>query len=53
MPMTYANEPDDTTARMASVNDQQQLWWCFLIGVTLLLCGEIGMTRRIVRRQTV
>ena len=53
VPMTYANEPDDMTAQMASVNDQQQLWWCFLIGVTALLCGEVWMTRRIVRRQMV
>jgi hypothetical protein len=26
---------------------KMELWWLFLIGVTLLLCGEVWMTRRI------
>lgn len=26
---------------------KMELWWIFLIGVTLLLCGEVWMTRRI------
>lgn len=26
---------------------KMELWWIFLVGVTLLLCGEVWMTRRI------
>jgi hypothetical protein len=49
LPMTYQNERQPVAAALAESSATQELWWWFLIGVVLLLCGEVWMTRRMVK----
>ncbi len=44
VPLAYTND----AARVLRGPDRD-VWWLFLVGVTLLLCGEVWMTRRIAR----
>jgi hypothetical protein len=49
LPMTYENDGGRMTAGLADASSKQELWWWFLLAVIALLCGEIWMTRRIVK----
>ena len=37
----------DFTAALVASTQKQELWLWFLIGVVVLLCGEVWLTRRI------
>ncbi len=39
--------PDDVAEILSG--KKHDLWWLFLVGVTLLLCSEVWMTRRIAK----
>jgi hypothetical protein len=45
VPMTYADR--SMNLALAALDDKQELWMWFLVGVIVLLCGEVWMTRRI------
>jgi hypothetical protein len=47
--MQYQNEQRPVAEAMVASAQTQDLWWLFMIGVTLLLCGEVWMTRRMVK----
>jgi hypothetical protein len=49
LPVIYGLE--NVKAEVPDVAKRQDLWWLFLLGVILLLCGEIWWTRRMVRRR--
>jgi hypothetical protein len=51
VPMTYENDRPKMTAVLTASSERQELWWWFLIGMIALLCGEVWMTRRIVRNR--
>ena len=51
LPVIYGLE--NVKAEVPDVSERQDLWWLFLLGVILLLCGEVCWTRRMVRRRTV
>lgn len=51
LPMNYVEERDPLQSALGRELYRQELWWWFLIGVVLLLCAEIWMTRRLVRRR--
>jgi hypothetical protein len=51
LPMNYVAERDPLRTALGQELYRQELWWWFLIGVVLLLCGELWMTRRMVRRR--
>ena len=48
LPIVYGLE--NATGEVADVDQRQDLSWLFLIGVIVLLCGEVWWTRRMVRR---
>ena len=37
------------TAVEEAPSPRQELWWCFMAGVVVLLCSEVWLTRRIVK----
>jgi hypothetical protein len=47
LPIPLQNEPDREEASLA--RPRQDLWWLFLLGVIVLLCGEVWFTRRLVK----
>jgi hypothetical protein len=47
LPMTYVTDRDPHHSSLASELHTQELWWWLLLGVIVLLCGEVWMTRRI------
>jgi hypothetical protein len=49
LPMTYENEEAALEAALPNALPRQELWWWFLIGVIVLLGGEVWMTRRIAK----
>jgi hypothetical protein len=49
VPMQYENEHRPVAEAMVQSSRTQDLWWWFMIGVVLLLCGEVWMTRRMVK----
>jgi hypothetical protein len=50
LPMQYQNDPDVIlAARNPSEQRQEWWWWVFLIGLIALLCGEVWMTRRMLK----
>jgi hypothetical protein len=49
VPMEYQNEQRPVVAAMVASSQTQDVWWWFMIGVILLLCGEVWMTRRMVK----
>jgi hypothetical protein len=51
LPMIYVKERDPMRSALGKELYRQELWWWFLIGVVLLLCGEIWMTRRLVKKR--
>jgi hypothetical protein len=51
LPMNYVQDRDPLHSGLGMELYRQELWWWFLIGVVLLLCGEIWMTRRLVKKR--
>ncbi|HWY87192.1 MAG TPA: VWA domain-containing protein [Gemmataceae bacterium] len=51
LPAIYGLET--RTGDIPNEDTRQDLWWLFLLGVIVLLCGEVWWTRRMVRRRTV
>jgi hypothetical protein len=49
IPMTYLTEHDPRNSPLAAELHTEELWWWLMLGVVGLLCGELWMTRRIVR----
>jgi hypothetical protein len=49
LPLQYQNEQRPVARAMVEASETQELWWWFLVGVILLLCGEVWMTRRMVK----
>jgi hypothetical protein len=49
LPVRYENERDRILPELERSAERQEVWWWFLLGVILLLCGEVWMTRRIVK----
>ncbi len=49
--MKYQNDREQLAVEWISENHRQELWWWLLIGLVALLCGEVWMTRRIVKNR--
>jgi hypothetical protein len=51
VPLVYEGGRDGAqeTAQVPPADPKQELWWWFMTGVVALLCGEVWMTRRIVK----
>lgn len=49
VPMEYRDSAAEVQQAVATSAQQQELWWLFLVGMIGLLCGEVWMTRRLVR----
>jgi hypothetical protein len=49
VPVQYENERRPVAAALVESSQTQDLWWWFMVGVILLLCGEVWMTRRMVK----
>jgi hypothetical protein len=45
----YQNDADELVRGLTREDQPQYFWWWFLLGVIALLCGEVWMTRRIVK----
>jgi hypothetical protein len=48
--LRYSNDRAQLLAAGSGEGHRQELWWCLLLGVAALLCAEVWMTQRIVRR---
>jgi hypothetical protein len=51
IPMTYENQVANMTAALTVPQQKQELWWWLMLGVIALLCGEVWLTRWIVRHR--
>jgi hypothetical protein len=49
--LKYQHEFEQGSAEWISDNYRQELWWCLLLGLIALLCGEVWLTRRIVKNR--
>jgi hypothetical protein len=50
--VTYENDREQMFKRIVETAPRKEVWtWC-LIGVIALLCGEVWMTRRLVKNQS-
>lgn len=49
--MRYQNEPETPVEEWVQEEHRQELWWWLLLGLIALLCGEVWMTRRIVKNR--
>jgi hypothetical protein len=47
--LTYEDKRDTLQETLTASSQRQEMWWWFLFGVVGLLCGEVWMTRRLVR----
>lgn len=50
-PMDYVKEPDQLLAQRTTAVERKDVWVWFFVGVLLLLCVEVFMTRRMVQKQ--
>jgi hypothetical protein len=48
VPMRYENQRQPVGRAMVAASQTQELWWWLLVGVLVLLCGEVWLTRRMV-----
>jgi hypothetical protein len=53
VPLEYQNEQRPVAQAMVESSETQDLWWWLMIGVVLLLCSEVWMTRRMVKGREV
>jgi hypothetical protein len=51
VPMKYADDPAALWTAMQQTTERQEIWWWLLLGVVALLCGEVWMTRRMVKNR--
>jgi hypothetical protein len=51
VPMTYEDDRTKMVADLTKTDQKQEMWWWFLLGVVGLLCGEVWLTRRIVKNR--
>jgi hypothetical protein len=51
VPMKYENDRENIFAELTTPDQRQELWRWFLFGVIGLLCGEVWLTRRIVKNR--
>jgi hypothetical protein len=49
--MKYANEGEELAEEWVSEDHRMELWWWLLLGLIALLCGEVWLTRRIVKNR--
>jgi hypothetical protein len=49
--MKYQNDREPLAEEWVSESQRQELWWWLLLGLIALLCGEVWMTRRIVKNR--
>jgi hypothetical protein len=49
LPVTYENDREHVATALQGSEQKMDLWWWFLLGVVLLLCSEVWMTRRIAK----
>jgi hypothetical protein len=49
--MKYQNDRGELAASWVSEGHRQELWSWLLLGLVVLLCGEVWMTRRMVKRR--
>jgi von Willebrand factor type A domain/Aerotolerance regulator N-terminal len=47
VPLKYENDRGNLSIALVASSHHQELWLWFLIGVVVLLCGEVWLTRRI------
>src|SRR5262249_26059760 len=51
-PIRYENDRQQMTRALVASSQRQEVWWGFLFAVVALLCGEVWMTRRVVRNRS-
>jgi hypothetical protein len=51
VPMTYQDDRTKMLTALTATDAKQEIWWWFLLGVVGLLCGEVWLTRRIVKNR--
>jgi hypothetical protein len=49
VPITYVQDRHDLVAGLEVGTQRREMWWPCLLGVVALLCGEVWMTRRLVK----
>ncbi|HTU19079.1 MAG TPA: BatA domain-containing protein [Gemmataceae bacterium] len=49
--MKYQNDREKLAEEWISEQHRQELWWWLLLGLIALLCGEVWLTRRIVKNR--
>lgn len=49
VPVSFEDKPELLYEKLPEKNDFQEFWWILLLGVVVLLCGEVWFTRKIVR----
>jgi hypothetical protein len=49
--MKYQNDQEQLAVEWISESHRQEMWWWLLIGLVALLCGEVWLTRRIVKNR--
>jgi len=50
-PVKYEDDVGALKTAMATATQRHDIWWWFLMGVIALLCGEVWMTRRMVKNR--
>jgi hypothetical protein len=51
IPVRYENDLGKVADAWAEAGRRQEVWWWFLLGLIALLCGEVWMTRRLVKNR--
>ena len=51
VPMTYENDRTKIVEAPAEGTRRLEYWWWLLFGLVALLCGEVWMTRRMVKNR--
>lgn len=51
LPVRYENDPGKVADAWTEAGRHQEVWWWFLLGLIALLCGEVWMTRRLVKNR--
>jgi hypothetical protein len=49
--VVYENDRGKMIAALTPLGERMEIWWWFLIGLIALLCGEVWMTRRMVKHR--